>query len=129
MKWVGFVMVAAVLTSFTNNKETVNVDGVWMGYYRSEFSKEKLIVKFNESAHTEFYTGGVDDKSKTTGSYKIFGDSVTIAYISPDGIEMTLKGHFNRKQNFVDGVWVINNKTGGSFYLEKQDIVEYFARP
>lgn len=129
MKRVMYVLTALVLTSFTPMPEDENIDGVWMGYYRSEFSKERLIVKFNEKEKTEFYTGGVDDRTRTEGTYHILGDSVSISYITPDGTRMILEGNFNHRKSFVDGVWKVNNKTGGSFYLEKQKVQEYFAKP
>jgi hypothetical protein len=38
-------------------------------------------------------------------------------------------GHLNHPKKFVDGVWKIQDKTGGSFYLEKQKVEEFFAQP
>jgi hypothetical protein len=129
MKLALCLLAMVVLTSFTKVSDDENIDGVWMGYYRTDFTKEKLIVKFNSETKTEFYTGGVDDRTRTEGSYQILGDSVSIKYVTPDGTPMVLRGHFNYRKNFVDGVWLINNKSGGSFFLEKQEVQEFFTQP
>jgi hypothetical protein len=127
MKRMMFFAAAVLLMAFKPGTDD-EIDGVWMGYYRSDLLKEKLIVKFSQEDKMEFYTGGVDERTRTEGSYRILGDSVTIYYLTPDGTEMTLKGHFNHRKNFVDGIWSVNNKTGGRFYLEKQKLEEYYAK-
>jgi len=130
-KAIYLIAAATVLTSFTfrSNDDDDSIDGLWMGYYRSDLIKEKVIVKFNGTEQIEFYTGGVDERTKTTGSYRLQGDSVSFTYKTPDGASITMEGHFNRRKNFVDGVWNEDKKTGGSFYLEKQKIQEYYAAP
>jgi hypothetical protein len=129
MKLLALLLAGGLLTSFANRPADDEIDGVWMGYYRSQMIREKLIIKFNTETKMEFYTGGVDDRTRTEGSYHINGDSVSITYRSPQGEEMTLKGHFNYRKNFVDGVWKGREHGSGSFYLEKQQLQEFFARP
>jgi hypothetical protein len=129
MKLLALLMVGGLLTSFANRPTEDEIDGVWMGYYRSQIVREKLIIKFNTATKMEFYTGGVDDRTRTEGSYHIKGDSVSISYRSPNGEEMTLVGHFNYRKNFVDGTWKGREHGSGSFYLEKQQLQEFFAEP
>src|SRR6059058_3845130 len=129
MKAMIYLLAGTLFTSFTNKTYDENIDGIWMGYYRSDILKEKVIVKFNESDKMEFYTGGVDDRTRLEGSYHILGDSVSITYKDSAGEEITMQGHFNRRKNFVDGSWKGKEKSSGSFYLEKQQVEELYARP
>jgi hypothetical protein len=129
MKTVIFVLAGALVSSFTVKQYDEDIDGFWMGYTRSEMIKEKVIVKLNGEEKMEFYTGGVDDRTRADGTYRLLGDSVSFSYTTPDGETITMTGHINRRKNFVDGIWKTGNKTTGSFYLEKQKLEEYYARP
>lgn len=130
MKTMIMLLAGSILASFTNRPvDDDEIGGVWMGYYRSQIIKERVIVKFNDSDHMEFYTGGISDPARSEGSYRILGDSVSFTYRTPEGEVITMEGRFNRRRNFVDGVWKENDKNGGSFYLEKQKVQEYFAQP
>src|SRR5215213_846375 len=128
MKMIIWLLAGSLLTGFTNKQED-EIDGIWMGYYRSEMVKEKVIVKFSNEDKLEFYTGGVDDKTKCDGTYRLLGDSVSFTYVTPAGEEFLMQGHINRRKNFVDGVWKTGDKSTGSFYLEKQRLEEKFINP
>jgi hypothetical protein len=129
MKILILLLATTTLTSFSVNRDGDDINGLWMGYYRSEVIKEKVIVKFNDADKLEFYTGGIDDRTRCMGSYAVLGDSVSFTYKTPEGETIVMQGHFNRRKNFVDGTWQAQDKTTGSFYLEKQKIQEYLARP
>lgn len=125
MKAMIYLVAATILTSFSNKpKDSDDLNGIWMGYYRSEFIKEKVIVKFDESDKMEFYTGGVDDRTRVDGSYEIAGDSVRFSYRTPEGDVINMKGRFNRRMRYVEGVWRGNDRNTGSFFLEKQNVQE-----
>jgi hypothetical protein len=129
MKAIMVLLAGSFLTGFSNRPMEDDIDGIWMGYYRSEVIKERVIVKFSNEDKIEFYTGGVDDKTKCNGSYRLLGDSVSFTYKTPEGQEYLMQGHINRRKNFVDGVWKTNDKGTGSFYLEKQEVEEKFINP
>ena len=122
-------MAIAFLAGFTNKQEVDEIDGLWMGYYRSGMVKEKVIVKFCNKDKIEFYTGGADDQTKCDGSYQILGDSVSFTYKTPVGDEIVMKGQMNRRKNFLDGTWKNKDLQSGSFYLEKQKIQERITHP
>jgi hypothetical protein len=100
-----------------------------MGYYRTEMIKEKVIIKLNSDDRMDFYTGGIDDRTKVEGTYRLSGDSVYFSYTSQDGEEILMQGHFNRRRTYMDGICRTNDKPTGSFYLEKQKLQERFAEP
>jgi hypothetical protein len=128
MKTIILLLAGAVMTSFTG-RPAEDIDGVWMGYYRSELSKEKVILKLNNEDRMEFYTGGVDDQKKIEGTYRMNGDSISFYYKTTDGESILMQGHLNRRKNFVDGICRTNEKPTGSFYLEKQEVEERFVEP
>ena len=129
MKLLMLLMAATTLTSFSLRTDEDDVNGLWMGYYRSDIIKEKVIVKFNDADRLEFYTGGVDDRTRCIGSYKVTEDSVSFSYKTQEGERILMQGHFNRRKNFVEGTWTAQDHTTGSFYLEKQKVQEFFAAP
>ncbi|MBO9682648.1 MAG: hypothetical protein J7502_08280 [Flavisolibacter sp.] len=124
MKTIFCLLAGTVLTSFINKPADTDLDGYWMGYYRSELLKEKVIIKMDGDDRMVFYTGGIDDRTKLEGSYKIYGDSVSFKYTTADGEEVLMQGHFNYRKTYVDGICRTNNKPSGSFYLEKQKLEE-----
>jgi hypothetical protein len=124
MKTIFCLLAGTVLTSFVNKPVENDLDGYWMGYYRSEMLKEKVIIKMDSDDRMVFYTGGIDDRTKLEGSYKIYGDSVSFKYKTADGEEVLMQGHFNYRKTYVDGICRTNNKPSGSFYLEKQKLEE-----
>lgn len=124
MKTIFCLLAGTVLTSFINKPADNDLDGYWMGYYRSDLLKEKVIVKIDSDERMLFYTGGIDDRTKLEGSYKIYGDSVSFKYTTADGEEVLMQGHFNYRKTYVDGICRTNNKPSGSFYLEKQKLQE-----
>ncbi|HEU4472718.1 MAG TPA: hypothetical protein VFR58_16605 [Flavisolibacter sp.] len=129
MKIAVYLLAGSLLTGFTSGTGENDIDGIWMGYYRSNLIKEKVIVKFDASDKMEFYTGGVDERTRLEGTYRLLGDSVSFTYVTPEGEEYTMKGQINRRKNFVDGTWRTNEQSTGSFYLERQKVEERFAQP
>ena len=130
MKPMIYLLAATIMTSFSHKPiDNTDIDGIWMGYYRSQYIKEKLIVKFGQTDRMEFYTGGVDDRTRAEGSYRIQGDSVSLSYQTAEGEVISMKGHFNRRKSYVDGVWKGADRSSGSFYLEKQEWQERFVQP
>jgi hypothetical protein len=124
MKTIFCLLAGTVLTSFVNKPVENDLDGYWMGYYRSEMLKEKVIIKMDSDERMVFYTGGIDDRTKLEGSYKIYGDSVSFKYTTAEGEEVLMQGHFNYRKTYVDGICRTNNKPSGNFYLEKQKLEE-----
>jgi hypothetical protein len=130
MKPLLCVLAGTILTSFVSKPVDSNdLDGYWMGYYRSDITKEKVIVKLDTDDKMIFYTGGIDDRTKLEGTYKIFGDSVSFSYKTVEGEEILMQGHFNRRRTYMDGICRTNNKPTGSFYLEKQQLEERIVQP
>ena len=124
MKTLFCLLAGTVFTSFVNKPVENDLDGYWMGYYRSEMLKEKVIVKLDSDDRMVFYTGGIDDRTKLEGTYKIYGDSVSFKYTTTDGEEVIMQGHFNHRKTYMDGICKTNDKPTGSFYLEKQKLEE-----
>ena len=130
MKTLFVLLVGTVLSSFTGKPvNNDDLDGYWMGYYRSNMSKEKVIVKLDANDRMDFYTGGIDDQKRLEGTYKISGDSVSFSYKTVDGELVVMRGHFNSRKTYMDGVCRTNDNPTGSFYLEKQDLEERFVEP
>lgn len=117
------------MTGFVNKPTDDELDGFWMGYYHNELVKEKVIVKLVSEEKMEFYTGGINDKTRIEGTYKTYGDSVSFVYQTPGGEKILMQGHFNYRKNAMDGICRTNDKPSGSFYLEKQKLEEFFVRP
>jgi hypothetical protein len=90
---------------------------------------EKVIFKLDANDRMDFYTGGIDDRNRLEGTYKIDGDSVSFSYKTVDGELVVMQGHFNHRKTYMDGVCRTNDKPTGSFYLEKQDLEERFVEP
>jgi hypothetical protein len=128
MKAFIYLMAATMLVSFSKREEE-EIDGIWMGYYRSDISKEKVIVKFSSHDRMEFYAGGVDEGPKCIGSYRIVGDSVSFTYRNAEGKEFNMEGTLNYRKTYVDGTWKTNDLNSGKFYLEKQKIEERIVQP
>ncbi len=129
MKTLLCLLAVTILTSFINKPVDDDLDGYWMGYYRSDMTKEKVIIKLDVNDRMDFYTGGIDDRTKLEGTYKIFGDSVAFRYTTTDGEEILMQGHFNHRRTYMDGICRTNNKPTGSFYLEKQQLDERMVQP
>lgn len=129
MKTLFCLLAGTVLTSFISKPVDDDLDGYWMGYYRSDISKEKVIIKLDTDERMDFYTGGIDDRTKVQGTYKIYGDSVAFRYTTADGEEILMQGHFNHRRTYMDGICRTNDKPTGSFYLEKQKLEERIVEP
>lgn len=122
-------MAGTVLTSYINKPVTDDLDGYWMGYYRTGDSKEKVIIKLGSDERLDLYAGGINDQSQLQGTYRVYGDSVAFHYTSPEGEDVLMEGHFNHRKTYMDGLCKTNNKPTGSFYLERQDLEERFIEP
>lgn len=130
MKALFCLLAGTMLTSFINKPvDNDDLDGYWMGYYRTDLTKEKVIIKLSSDDRMDFYTGGIDDRTKLEGTYNISNDSVSFRYTTPEGEAILMQGHFNYRRNYMDGVCRTNNKPTGSFYLEKQSLEERFVEP
>lgn len=129
MKILLCLLAGTMFAGFSNKPVDDDLDGYWMGYYRSELTKEKVIIKLDADDRMDFYTGGIDDRTKLQGTYRIYGDSVSFSYKTPEGEDILMQGHFNRRRTYMDGICRTNNKPTGSFYLEKQKLEERFAEP
>ena len=129
MKALFCLLTGFILASFMNKPTDEDLDGYWMGYYHSDMSKEKVIIKLDQEDRMDFYTGGIDDRTKLEGTYHIYGDSVSFSYKTPDGEEVLMQGHFNHRRTYMDGICRTNNKLSGNFYLEKQRLEERMVQP
>jgi hypothetical protein len=56
MKTLFCLLAGTVLTSFVNTPVENDLDGFWMGYYRSEMLKEKVIVKLDTDDKIIFHS-------------------------------------------------------------------------
>ena len=128
MKTILYLAFTMVLVSFSRH-DSNEIDGIWMGYYRTDESKEKVIVKFNAQDQMEFYTGGFDEHSMCMGSYKLVGDSISFTYKNPEGQEFYMSGNINSRKTYVDGTWKNDQELTGKFYLEKQKVQERIVVP
>jgi len=128
MKAILFLAAGFFLLSFTKHSGS-DIDGIWMGYYRTDISKEKVIVKFCSEERIEFYTGGVQDDNKCIGKYELSGDSLSFTYRTPEGREFVMQGQLNYRKTYLDGVWQNNDHSTGKFYLERQKVEERFIQP
>lgn len=129
MKTIVCLLAGILLTSFTG-KEVNDVDGIWTGVYKTDNTREKVLVRFEDRSHIELYNGDVIESNKFIGTYELQGDSVLqFSYQTPDGKEFTMKGHINKRKNYVDGVWQTSDNVNGSFYLKKERIQELFIQP
>lgn len=126
MKALLCILAATILTSFGARPMNDDLDGYWMGYY---LTKEKMIIKLNDNQRMEYYTGGIDDRTRVEGSYKISGDSVLITYQSFDGESVVMQGHYHRRRNCIEGSCKTNDKPSGKFYMEKQLLQERMVKP
>lgn len=128
MKKIVYLLGATVLLSFTTDTAQ-DVDGIWMGYFRGDKVKEKVIVKFDSKDHIEFYTGGVEDRTRCDGSYELLGDSLSFTYTTADGSKYQMQGQLNYRKTYLDGVWKNGEHSTGRFYLERQKVEERFIAP
>ena len=129
MKKIFGLLAGAVLLSSFSFQEEDPLQGVWIGYYKSDLTKQKMMVKLSSDDHIEFYAGGLTEQPQSNGSYKLVGDTLSFTYTTPEGDQYVMQGHVSRKKNYVDGVWKSNGNAQGSFFMEKQDIEEKVVAP
>jgi len=129
MKAIVYLLAGSFLLSFSS-REGETLDGVWTGAYRTENLREKVWVKFDEQNGLACYNGEVQDGNKSTGSYRLQGDTLLVlSYVTGDGTTYTMQGYINKKKNYVDGTWKTNDRVMGSFYLKKEKLEEMFIEP
>ena len=120
------IILATLLSSFmmkNPDPSTETVYGIWKGYYGTESEINSIIVKINPQNKAEIFCNFSDACLKTTGTYKLVGDSaIVISCILTEkkSSEVILYGNLNRTSSFIDGQWDGEGKEGGCFYLQKQ---------
>ena len=114
-----------MFSSFTKTPEpaTRAICGTWKGYYGTEKEINPIIIKIDLQNKVEIFYDFVDANLKSSGSYKLLGDSAIIIYsqlYDNNGTKVILNGNLNRSSSFIDGQWDGEGKEGGCFYLQKQ---------
>ena len=107
----------------TSDPKTETVCGIWKGYFGTESEISSITIKINPQNKAEISCNFKDASLKTTGTYKLVGDSaIVISCILTEkkGSEVVLHGNLNRSTSFIDGQWDGEGKEGGCFYLQKQ---------
>ncbi len=129
MKKVIYGLAALVLVSFSsNNVETFG--GLWTGAFRTDMSREKVYVRFDEQNKLQLYSGMVEENNRSVGTYEVLGDTALVFnYSRSDGKTVTMRGVINKRKTYVDGTWETSDHTSGSFYLKKDEIQELFITP
>lgn len=117
-------------SGFHPGVQTESLDGLWTGVYKTDSTKENVIVKFQESNQVELYCGEVEETNKCIGNYSLRGDSVLVfTYVDANGKSITMEGSINKRKTYVDGYWKTGDRSQGSFYLKKEKIQELFIEP
>ncbi len=129
MKNIIYSLAALLLVSFSsNNVETFG--GLWTGAFRTDMSREKVYVRFDEQNKLQLYSGVVEENNRSVGTYEVLGDTALVFnYSRADGKTVTMRGAINKRKTYVDGTWETSDKTSGSFYLKKDEIQELFITP
>ena len=107
----------------TSDPSTETVCGIWKGYYGTESKINSIVVKINPQNKAEIFCNLNDACLKTTGTYKLIGDSaivISCKLTNDKSSEVILQGNLNRTSSFIDGQWDGEGKEGGCFYLQKQ---------
>ena len=129
MKALVYLLAGMLLVSF-DSREPAAVDGIWTGVYRSDNSREKVLIRFEEAQQLELYQGEVTDSNKFTGRYELSGDTLLkVTYQNSQGKSIVMQGSINKRKNYVDGVWETSDNKKGSFYLKKEKLQELFIQP
>ena len=97
------------------------VCGVWKGYFGTEAEINSITIKINPDNKAEIFCNNKDACLKTSGIYKLIGDSAIVisCILTEKKSEVILYGNLNRTTNFIDGQWDAADE-GGCFYLQKQ---------
>lgn len=99
------------------------VCGTWKGYYGTENGINAITIKIDPQNKAEIICDHPGTCLKTTGTYKLLGDSaIVISYPLDEkrSAEVILHGNLNRTSSFIDGNWDGEGNEGGCFYLQKQ---------
>ena len=107
----------------TPDPSTETVCGIWKGYYGTQNEINSIIVKINPQNKAEIFCNFNDACLKTTGTYKLIGDSAIVISCKLNGeqsSEVILQGNLNRTSSFIDGQWDGEGNKSGCFYLQKQ---------
>ena len=120
-------IIAILFSSFvkTPDPSTEKVCGTWKGYFGTESEINSITIKINPQNKAEIFCNFNDACLKTTGTYKLIGDSAIVisCKLNDDkSSEVILQGNLNRTSSFIDGQWDGKGKEGGCFYLQKQFI-------
>jgi len=119
------IILATLFSSFmkTSDPSTETVCGIWKGYYGTESKINSIVVKINPQNKAEIFCNLNDGCLKTTGTYKLIGDSAIVisCTLNEQGSsQVILQGNLNRTSSFIDGQWDSDGKVSGCFYLQKQ---------
>ena len=119
------IILATLFSSFlkTSDPSTETVCGIWKGYYGTENKINSIVVKINPQNKAEIFCNLNDACLKTTGTYKLIGDSAIIISCTLNEqkpSQVILQGNLNRTSSFIDGQWDSEGKESGCFYLQKQ---------
>jgi hypothetical protein len=122
---LSIIFLALLFSSFTKTSEPVTrtICGTWKGFYGTEKEIFPIVIKIDLQNKAEIFYDFVDANLKSSGSYKLLGDSAIIIYSRlSDGnsTKVILNGNLNRTSSFIDGQWDGEGKEGGCFYLQKQ---------
>src|SRR5688572_6905846 len=95
------IFLATMFSSFmkTADPSTETVCGIWKGYYGTQNEINSIIVKINPQNKAEIICNFNDGCLKTTGTYKLIGDSaIVISCKLTEGrsSEVILQGNLNR---------------------------------
>jgi hypothetical protein len=107
----------------TADPATETVYGIWKGYFGTENEINSITIKIDPQNKAEIVYKFNDASSKTSGTYKLVGDSaivISCTFNDKNSSEVILHGNLNRTSSFIDGNWDGEGKEGGCFYLQKQ---------
>ena len=107
----------------TPDPSTETVCGIWKGYYGTENKINSIVIKISPQNKAEIFCNLNDACLKTTGTYKLIGDSAIVISCTLNGqtaSKVILQGNLNRTSSFIDGQWDSEGKENGCFYLQKQ---------
>jgi hypothetical protein len=99
-----------------------SVQGVWKGFYGTEFEIKEITIRINLENKAEIFDGGIDASKKINGTYLLLGDSaIIISSLTPNSrsTEIILNGNLNRTASFISGDWDGSHNEKGCFYLQK----------
>lgn len=100
-----------------------NVQGVWKGYYGTEYEIKEITIRIKLQNKAEIFDGNTDANNKMNGTYLLPGNSTIIISSSnpnSNSAEIVLNGILNPTSSFISGDWDGHDAERGCFYLQKQ---------